>query len=204
MRVAILDYGSGNLHSALRALEHVGAEVVLTPDGSLALDADGLVVPGVGAFAACMDQLKAIGGDETIREAVAAAKPLLGICVGHQVLFSRGVEHGIDSSGVGIFPGTIERLPAQHLPHMGWNTLTWESADGPSSVESADRFYFVHSYGAMTRDDVPDDADVAWTSHDGARFIAAVRWRNLLSTQFHPEKSGNAGLTLLKGWVDSL
>ncbi|MDR0849149.1 MAG: imidazole glycerol phosphate synthase subunit HisH, partial [Propionibacteriaceae bacterium] len=126
MRVAILDYGSGNLHSASRALEEVGADVVLTSDSAVALDADGLIVPGVGAFAACMDQLRAVGGDETIREAVSARRPLLGICVGHQVLFSRGVEHGIDSLGVGIFPGSVELLPATHLPHMGWNTITWD------------------------------------------------------------------------------
>ena len=121
--VGVLDYGSGNLHSACRALEAAGARVLLGQRWADFGGAAGLVLPGVGAFAACMSQLRAIAGDDLVREWVAAERKLLGICVGHQVLFTRGVEHGVDSAGIGIFPGTVERLAAQRLPHMGWNTI---------------------------------------------------------------------------------
>lgn len=200
--VAVLDYGSGNLHSVVRALTYAGAAVELTADPAAAGAADGLVVPGVGAFAACMDQLRAVGGPAIIKERVAAARPVLGICVGHQVLFSAGEEHGADASGVGIFPGTIRQLPAERLPHMGWN----EVVPGPGArfFPGVRRFYFVHSYAALAADDLPREAVAMWTNHAGVDFISAVEYGPVLATQFHPEKSGEAGHDLLRRWVESL
>ena len=201
-RVVVFDYGSGNIHSATRALASVGADVVVSSDRTTALEADGLVVPGVGAFAACMDQLAAHDGIETLRHAVAAGQPMLCICVAHQILFSRGVEHGVDCEGVGIFPGTVRLLPTTRVPHMGWNEVKAE----PKSTyfTTTDRFYFVHSYAALTKQDCPPTATVMWAEHEGVQFVAAVEDGPLLSTQFHPEKSGRAGLALIQRWVDNL
>ncbi|NLH70849.1 MAG: imidazole glycerol phosphate synthase subunit HisH [Brooklawnia sp.] len=206
--VGVLDYGSGNLHSACRALEAAGARVLLGQRWADFGGAAALVLPGVGAFAACMSQLRAIAGDDLVREWVAAERKLLGICVGHQVLFTRGVEHGVDSAGIGIFPGTVERLAAQRLPHMGWNTIEPPCDQGVFTGLSGRRFYFVHSYGVHARDAagraaVPSDALVAWAEHEGDRFVAAVQSGSVTSTQFHPEKSGAAGARLLRSWLTS-
>lgn len=201
--VALLDYGSGNLRSAYRALARAGADVTLTADVGEAYAADGLVVPGVGAFAACMDGLAAIGGAELIRRRVDDDRPVLGICVGHQVLFGHGVEHGLDAPGVGVLGGVVERIEADRLPHMGWNTV--EAAPGSclfAGVEG-ERFYFVHSY-AVRRPEGLAGAGVTWSEHDGDRFVAAVEQGCLSSTQFHPEKSGDAGAALLANWVATL
>jgi imidazole glycerol-phosphate synthase subunit HisH len=201
--VVVLDYGSGNLRSAERAVARVGADVSVTADPDATLSCDGLVVPGVGAFAACMAGLRRVGGDKLIAERVRLGRPVLGICVGMQVLFSGGVEHGVTESGVGIWPGVVERLDSGSLPlpHMGWNTV---SAD-PESVllrglDPDTRFYFVHSYGVMAG--VPD-ALVSWTAH-GAPFVAAVETPLVRATQFHPEKSGDAGAVLLKNWLETI
>ncbi|MFT3878005.1 MAG: imidazole glycerol phosphate synthase subunit HisH [Propioniciclava sp.] len=204
--VAVLDYGSGNLHSATRALAAAGAQVLLTADASACLDADGLVVPGVGAFAACMEGLAAVDGPRIIRERLAAGRPVLGICVGHQVMFDRGVEHGVEASGVGVLPGTVERLHAERLPHMGWNVV--DAADGSALFAGAEseRFYFVHSYGVRADADVawPEDARVTWVEHGGDRVVAAIELGALSATQFHPEKSGSAGARLLRNWIATL
>ena len=202
--VVVLDYGSGNLHSVVRAVAAAGADVSLSADPDLAEAADGLVVPGVGAFAACWEQLRAVGGDEVIRRRVAAGKPLLGICVGHQILFARGVEHGVVTPGVGLFPGTVERLPARRLPHMGWNVVRPPAGSALFAGLPDERFYFVHSYAALSPAAVPPDAHVAWTDHEGADLVAAVEWGPVASTQFHPEKSGAAGARLLRNWVAGL
>jgi glutamine amidotransferase len=204
VNVVVFDYGSGNVHSATRALEATGAAVELTADRDAALAADGLVVPGVGAFAACMEQLVAVGGDEVVRRRVAQGKPVLGICVGHQVLFSLGVEHGVEAPGVGLFPGVVERLPTERLPHMGWNLV--QAPQGSELFEGVadQRFYFVHSYAALREDSVPPDAKVTWARHAGADLIAAVEFGPLSSTQFHPEKSGAAGARLLRNWTARL
>jgi glutamine amidotransferase len=202
--VVVLDYGSGNIHSATRALATTGATVTLTADPAAALAADGLVVPGVGAFAACMDQLLLVGGDALIRQRVAAGRPVLGICVGHQILFARGVEHGVAAAGVGLYAGTIERVPAQRLPHMGWNQVRPPTASALFAGITRERFYFVHSYAALDCAGVPADAHVTWTRHENTDLIAAVEWGPVASTQFHPEKSGPAGARLLRNWVATL
>jgi imidazole glycerol-phosphate synthase subunit HisH len=206
--VVVLDYGSGNVRSAVRALERVGAEVTLTADRAVAADADGLVVPGVGAFAACAAGLRSVHGDQVVDRRLAGGRPVLGICVGMQVLFDRGIEHGMETDGLGEWPGVVERLDARPLPHMGWNTV--DVAAGSvlfAGVEDA-RFYFVHSYGvrhwAMPPPQRLRPPLVSWTEHDGDRFVAAVENGVLSATQFHPEKSGDAGAALLETWVRGL
>ncbi|MDO5500677.1 MAG: imidazole glycerol phosphate synthase subunit HisH [Propionibacteriaceae bacterium] len=199
-RVVVLDYGSGNLRSACRALDRAGARVVLSADPGEAVRADGLVVPGVGAYAACMAGLARTGGVDAIRERVDAGRPLLGICVGFQILFEHGVEHGVDSAGCGVLPGTVERLAARRLPHMGWNRV-----DPPQDSSLFDRvadewFYFVHSYGV--RRSTAEGA--AWCVHERNGFLAAVESDIVSGTQFHPEKSGAAGGRLLTNWVSGV
>jgi len=206
-RVVVYDYGSGNVHSALKALEHAGADVTLTNNRAEALEAEGLVVPGVGAFATVMGALREVGGEEVIDKRVAGGRPVLGICVGLQIMFERGMEHGVDTEGLGQWPGSVTQLEAPILPHMGWNTV--EVAPGSAlfaGVES-ERFYFVHSYAATQW--LLDDTGslpsplVSWSTH-GQRFVAAVENGPLTATQFHPEKSGEAGLALLRNRVGSL
>jgi imidazole glycerol-phosphate synthase subunit HisH len=206
--VVVLDYGSGNLRSAVRAVERAGADVTLTSDRALAQDADGLVVPGVGAFAACMQGLRAIRGHEVIGRRLAGGRPVLGICVGMQILFERGVEHGVETEGCDEWPGVVERLQAPVVPHMGWNTV--DVADGTTLFDGVEdeRFYFVHSYGVRDWTLVTNDRTraplVHWSTHGGDRFVAAVENGPLSATQFHPEKSGDAGAALLRNWVGVL
>ncbi|OQQ23727.1 imidazole glycerol phosphate synthase subunit HisH [Prescottella equi] len=207
-KVALLDYGSGNLHSAQRALARTGAQIEVTSDPQVALAADGLVVPGVGAFAACMEGLLAVRGDRIIGQRLAGGRPVLGICVGMQILFERGVEFGVEADGCGEWPGTVELLEADVLPHMGWNTV-----DAPedsvlfAGMDPETRFYFVHSYGVRRWELPPSDIiappKLTWAEH-GDRFLAAVENGALSATQFHPEKSGDAGAQLLENWVRSL
>ncbi|HNF04689.1 MAG TPA: imidazole glycerol phosphate synthase subunit HisH [Mycobacterium sp.] len=202
-RVVVLDYGSGNLRSAQRALERVGADVEVTADAQRARNADGLVVPGVGAFEACMAGLRGIGGDQIIAERVTDGRPVLGVCVGMQILFARGVEFGVQSEGCGQWPGSVTRLDAPVIPHMGWNVV--EAAPGSLLFKGLDpdtRFYFVHSYAAQSWEGAPD-ALLTWATHH-VRFLAAVEDGPLAATQFHPEKSGDAGAALLSNWVEGL
>ncbi|MGZ4632489.1 MAG: imidazole glycerol phosphate synthase subunit HisH, partial [Actinomycetes bacterium] len=198
----------GNLRSAVRALERAGAEVTLTGDNEAALEADGLVVPGVGAFAACMVGLRAVKGPEIIGRRLAGGRPVLGICVGMQVLFEQGVEHGITTEGCGEWPGTVERLKAPILPHMGWNTVDVPEGSTLFAGVEHERFYFVHSYAVRTWELRPDAGLfrpplVTWAEH-GEPFVAAVENGPLSATQFHPEKSGAAGARLLANWVATL
>ena len=197
--VVVLDYGSGNLRSAQRALARVGAEVVVTADLDAAAAADGLVVPGVGAFAACMAGIDAVGGGAVVRDRLQHDRPVLGICVGMQVLFEKGVEHGEQTSGLGVLPGEVTRLQAPVVPHMGWNTVEPPADSVLFRGVEGERFYFVHSYAAR---DVPG-ASTTYAEH-GERFAAAVERGVLAATQFHPEKSGDAGATLLENWLVSL
>jgi glutamine amidotransferase len=196
--IAILDYGSGNLRSAQRAFETSGKEVVITSDYEVALNADGLVVPGVGAFATCMQGLTAIRGDQLVRERISRKRPTLGICVGMQILFAHGVEHG-NHDGVGVWSATVEKLDAPILPHMGWNTVTVGSGSALFKGVESESFYFVHSYAVKKK-----VATIATMSHHGEDFLAAVEDGVIAATQFHPEKSGDAGLHLIKNWTVSL
>ncbi|MQA78180.1 MAG: imidazole glycerol phosphate synthase subunit HisH [Streptosporangiales bacterium] len=205
--VVVLDYGSGNLRSAERALARTGADVEVTADFARAMDADGLVVPGVGAFAACMRGIREVRGDQLVGRRLAAGRPVLGICVGMQVLFERGVEHGVETEGCGEWPGVVERLDAKVLPHMGWNTVTApEGSRLFDGIGAGERFYFVHSYAARQLD-LPGDRYrtplVTWAEH-GERFVAAVENGPLSAVQFHPEKSGDSGARLLRNWVATL
>lgn len=207
-RVTVLDYGSGNIRSAVRALEHVGAEVTLSAKPDDVLHADGLVVPGVGAFAAVMNGLKSVDALRMIGRRVAGGRPVLGICVGLQILFEEGVEHGVRTQGMGEWPGTVERLPAKVVPHMGWNTVRVPEGSRLFTGIEDERFYFVHSYGVQAWNfDVTQPLMapplVTWSDHGGP-FIAAVENGPLSATQFHPEKSGDAGAQLLRNWTSGL
>ncbi len=232
-RVVVLDYGSGNLRSAMRALQRVGADTEVTADAHAALNADGLAVPGVGAFAACMAGLRSVGGDEIIAKRLAAARPVLGICVGMQVLFAQGREHGQVTAGCGAWPGTVDRLDAPVLPHMGWNTVCAPAGSRLfAGIGAGERFYFVHSYavlcwpGGTTPRNPPrgwaggatprhpprgwvlgaaprNPPLLTWAVH-GQRFVAAAEDGPLCATQFHPEKSGDAGAALLSNWLEAI
>lgn len=205
--IAVLDYGSGNIHSAVKALQAAGGDVHLTRDSGLIRDADGLLVPGVGAFKAVMEQLQAVRGPEMIERRLAGGRPVLGICVGMQVMFERGVERGVETEGLGEWPGVVDELKAPIVPHMGWNTV--EAGEGSRLFRGleGERFYFVHSFAAQ---DWTLEAHgpfqkpvVTWARH-GGRFLAAVENGPLSATQFHPEKSGEAGIKLLRNWIQSL
>jgi imidazole glycerol-phosphate synthase subunit HisH len=204
-RVVVLDYGSGNLRSAQRALARVGADVTVTDDLAAAARADGLVVPGVGAFAACMAGIDALGAGPTIADRVRAGAPVLGICVGMQVLFEVGEEHGVFTKGLGLLPGTVSRLHAPVVPHMGWNVVDWP--DGSllgAGIAPGTRFYFVHSYAPKpTEVHTLAGVRVASATH-GEPFVAAIEQGVLAATQFHPEKSGDAGARLLANWLEAL
>ena len=201
-RVVVLDYGSGNLRSAQRALERAGAEVTVTADTAVALAADGLVVPGVGAFAACMAGLRAVGGDEVIAKRLATARPVLGICVGLQILFSEGVEHGQRTAGCAVLPGAVGRLEAPVLPHMGWNTVRAPAGSTLlAGLGEGTRFYFVHSYAVTA---IPPAPALTATARHGQDFVAVVEHGPLTATQFHPEKSADAGAMLLANWLGTL
>jgi glutamine amidotransferase len=197
--VTVLDYGSGNLRSAERALDRAGAAVTVTSSLAAAEAADGLVVPGVGAFAACVAGIERVGAGPVIAARVAAGRPVLGICVGMQILFERGDEHGVVTKGLGVLPGEVRRLRAQRVPHMGWNTVRAPVGSALfAGVGAAERFYFVHSYAATET-----VGEVTWAEH-GEPFVAAVEYGSLAATQFHPEKSGDAGAALLANWVRGL
>ncbi|ANH39169.1 Imidazole glycerol phosphate synthase subunit HisH [Nocardioides dokdonensis FR1436] len=212
-QVAVLDYGSGNLRSVVRAVERAGADVVLTSDFETCLGADGLLVPGVGAYAACMAGLRAVKGERIIGRRLAGGRPVLGICVGMQVLFGHGIEHGVETEGCDEWPGLVERLQAPVVPHMGWNTVEVPEASVMFAGVEGERFYFVHSYGVREWELVTNDRTraplVTWAEtgpaeRGGDRFVAAVENGPLWATQFHPEKSGDAGAALLRNWVATL
>lgn len=205
--VAVLDYGSGNVHSAVKALDAAGADARLTSDRDLVMQADGLVVPGVGAFRAVMDALRASRGDELIGRRLAGGRPVLGICVGMQVLFERGVERGVDTPGLGEWPGVVTELDAPVLPHMGWNTVAPGHGTRLFAGIEDERFYFVHSYGVQkwlldVQPPFPEPV-LTWCDY-GTPFLAAVENGPLSATQFHPEKSGEAGIRLLANWIGGL
>ncbi|MBW3087753.1 imidazole glycerol phosphate synthase subunit HisH [Bifidobacterium sp. 82T24] len=207
--VVVFDYGFGNVRSMVRALANLDVDVTLTSDYRQSMDADGLVVPGVGAFAACVKGLRTVGGDRVIAERLQAGKPVLGVCVGLQVMFSQGVEGGTPADGLGYFGGVVEPLDADVVPHMGWNTI--EAAEGSRLLKGLgnERFYFVHSYAVSHPTDdganggvlAGDDERITWCEYGRSRFVAAVEQGPLSATQFHPEKSAEAGAQLLRNWI---
>jgi glutamine amidotransferase len=201
-----LDYGTGNIHSALKAVEAAGATAVLSKDKTSCAEADGLLVPGVGAFATVMEALNTVDGGEIIERRLSGGRAVLGICVGMQVMFKNGLEGGVDTPGLGEWDETVHKLDAKILPHMGWNTVeVGENSKLFAGIEN-ERFYFVHSY-AVTEwnlDVIPPfpKPSVTWAEH-GQRFVAAVENGPLMATQFHPEKSGEAGIHLLRNWIST-
>ncbi|MDY0830605.1 imidazole glycerol phosphate synthase subunit HisH [Microbacterium sp. BG28] len=205
--VAVLDYGSGNVHSAVKALAAAGADARLTADRGLIQDADGLLVPGVGAFRAVAEALRASRGDELIGRRLAGGRAVLGICVGMQVLFEQGVERGDATDGLGEWPGTVTELDAPVLPHMGWNTVSPDAGSRLFAGLEDERFYFVHSFAAQQWIMPPQtpftEPVLTWATH-GSPFLAAVENGPLSATQFHPEKSGSAGIRLLANWISTL
>ncbi|MGW3951583.1 imidazole glycerol phosphate synthase subunit HisH [Streptomyces sp. NPDC004752] len=208
-KVVVLDYGFGNIRSAERALARAGAEVEITRDFDKAMNADGLLVPGVGAFAACMQGLRAARGDWVIDRRLSGGRPVLGICVGMQILFARGIEHGVQTEGLSEWPGSVEPLEAEIVPHMGWNTVAVPPGSELFAGLDADaRFYFVHSYAVHdwtfeAQNPLLHPPKVTWSTH-GKPFVAAVENGALWATQFHPEKSGDAGAQLLTNWIGTL
>ncbi|GHG71667.1 imidazole glycerol phosphate synthase subunit HisH [Streptomyces griseocarneus] len=208
-KVVVFDYGFGNVRSAERALAHVGADVEITRDYDKAMNADGLLVPGVGAFDACMRGLRAARGDWVIGRRLSGGRPVMGICVGMQILFERGIEHGVETEGLDEWPGTVEPLKADVVPHMGWNTVTpAEDSRLFAGLDADTRYYFVHSYAVREWSLEVGNANirapkVTWATH-GEPFVAAVENGPLWATQFHPEKSGDAGSQLLTNWIETL
>lgn len=202
-RIGVLDYGSGNLHSVCRAVAAVGADVLLSADARELERCEGLVVPGVGAFAACMAGLNSVNGASLIRRWLADDRAVLGICVGHQVMFEAGLEHGVRTAGVGVLPGVVEQLPTTRLPHMGWNIVN--AAPGSVLFEGLEdqRFYFVHSYAVLTAaaHATPPRWKTSLSRHEQTSFLAAVEFGSLATVQFHPEKSGRTGALLLANWL---
>lgn len=196
LKVGILDYGSGNLHSAAKAFSAVGADVQVTGHLEELGACEALVVPGVGAFAECMARLNAVGGVDYIRGWVAKQRPLFGICVGHQILFGTGMEHGVPTDGIGIVDGVVSKLVARRLPHMGWNGVQARATSRLFEGLRDQRFYFVHSYAVQQ-----GVRGAAYTTHEDVRFVSAMERGTVCSTQFHPEKSGDAGLQLLRNWL---
>jgi len=197
--IAILDYGSGNLRSAERAFQIATDDVVVTSDAKVCREARALVVPGVGAFAACMDQLIGIGGAEIVAERVELARPIFGICVGMQIFFDSSSEK-IQKKGLGILPGTVSEISAPILPHMGWNTVSPDQDSKLFKGIETESFYFVHSFAAKN----PVENASNTISNYGEDFLAAVEKDFIVSTQFHPEKSGAAGAKLISNWVKTL
>ncbi|MEU6572964.1 imidazole glycerol phosphate synthase subunit HisH [Streptomyces sp. NPDC046805] len=207
--VVVFDYGFGNVRSAERALARAGADVEITRDFDKAMNADGLLVPGVGAFAACMEGLKKARGNWIVDRRLAGGRPVMGICVGMQILFARGIEHGVETEGLDEWPGTVAPLEADIVPHMGWNTVDRPAgSDLFAGIDPDARFYFVHSYAVQdwtmeTTHPAMRAPMVAWSTY-GKPFVAAVENGALRATQFHPEKSGDAGAQLLTNWIGTL
>lgn len=210
--VVVFDYGFGNVRSMVRALANIGADVSLTSDYRQAVEADGLVVPGVGAFRACMEGLKQVGGDRVVIDRLRERKPVLGVCVGQQIMFSSGDEHGIATQGLGVIKGDVRMLDADVVPHMGWNTVEAPADSRLFDGVQYERMYFVHSYAAMQAsapdlteygiDTSQDDERITWCTYGNSAFVAAYERGSLFATQFHPEKSAEAGSRLLSNWLD--
>jgi glutamine amidotransferase len=196
--IAVLDYGSGNLHSVSRALAHAGAEPRVTADPAGALEADAVLIPGVGHFGHCVRAIRRLGLDRAIVAAVGSGKPVVGVCVGMQVLFEGSDED--DEAGLAILPGRVRRLPGTvKVPHIGWNDVAWQRGHAYiDGLRDGTRFYFVHSYA-------PDPTgDALGVTEHGRPLAAVVARDNVFATQFHPEKSGTPGLAIYANVVEAL
>ncbi len=197
-RVLVLDYGMGNLRSVEKALEHVGARAAIGADPDEVRAADGLILPGVGAFPRAMERIRATGLDALIAERAAAGTPILGICLGLQLLFERSEELG-GADGLGLLPGAVAALdaPGLKVPHIGWSPVRWERDSRlAAGIDSETPFYFVHSFAPR-----PAGADTLGSAEYGARFACAAERDNVFGVQFHPEKSSAAGLSLLANFA---
>ncbi|WP_024627236.1 imidazole glycerol phosphate synthase subunit HisH [Bifidobacterium sp. A11] len=238
-RIQVLDYGFGNVRSMVHALSQLGVDAQISADQDLAMKADGLVIPGVGAYGACMAGLRAVGGDRIILDRLAQGLPVLGVCIGLQIMFQFGDEDGRSEPGLGLIPGRVTKLDADVVPHMGWDHVQAPQGTQLLAGVQDQRFYFVHSYAAMAvqGDDragvaqpglalrvsalkeqsgsqpesgkTSDGASfgeplVTWATYGRSRFVAAYECGPLSATQFHPEKSGQAGARLLTNWVRTL
>ncbi|MFR0569645.1 imidazole glycerol phosphate synthase subunit HisH [Bifidobacterium apri] len=211
--VVVFDYGFGNVRSMVRALANLGLDVTLTSDYRQSVEADGLVVPGVGAFGACVESLRNVGGDRVVYDRLRAGRPVLGVCVGEQIMFDHGNELGNPADGLGLIHGEVNLLDADVVPHMGWDTI--EAPQGSVLLRglTGERFYFVHSYAAMDAQPVENGTQeidfgdeqqkVTWCTYGRSRFVAAYERGPLFATQFHPEKSAEAGAQLLRNWVST-
>jgi glutamine amidotransferase len=211
--VVIFDYGFGNVRSAQRAFSYVGARVEITADPETALKAHGVVIPGVGSFAACMQGFRAARGEEIVRERLENSQPVFGICVGHQIMFESSTEGVAQNnaliSGLGVLQGQVQQLPAETVPHIGWNAVERTPQSALFNQIDDPHFYFVHSYAVLQNAhklgvEVADAPNFFYTEHEDCRFVAAVEYGALFGTQFHPEKSGRAGLQLIDNWVKRL
>jgi glutamine amidotransferase len=198
MRICILDYGMGNLRSVEKALEHIGASATIASDPGTVRAADGVILPGVGAFPKAMERVRELGLDELITERRDAGVPILGICLGLQLLFESTTELG-GADGIGLLPGEVAELEADGLkvPHIGWSPVRWEQKSKlTDGIESETPFYFVHSFAPD-----PGRNDLLGSALYGARFACAAERENVFGVQFHPEKSSSAGLRLLSNFA---
>ena len=202
-KLAVIDYGMGNLRSVVRAWEHVGADAVLVTSPDQIVGADALIFPGQGAIVDAMRLLKETGFDDAIREWIAADKPFFGICLGLQALFEHSEEG--DTEALGVFKGKVKRFqvdPSLKIPHMGWNAVSFDAEDPivEGLVSGVDQFYFVHSYYIA-----PEDSSLTLFETDyGGRFVSGIRCGNCYATQFHPEKSQSKGLHLYRNFLKTL
>ncbi len=205
--IVVLDYGSGNIRSVQKGLQKVGANVVVSNDFETCLNAEGLIIPGVGAFAACMQGINKYRGSEIVDKRLAGNRFVLGICVGMQVMFENGLEHGVKTTGLQQWPGDVTEIKASILPHMGWNNVQVANESKLFKGVETEKFYFVHSFAAKDLDlqgTEKIDAPLKHFATHGEKFLASVENGPLSATQFHPEKSGEAGLQLLSNWLETV
>jgi glutamine amidotransferase len=205
--IVVLDYGSGNIRSVQKGLQKVGANVVVSNDFETCLNAEGLIIPGVGAFAACMQGINKYRGSEIVDKRLAGNRFVLGICVGMQVMFEHGLEHEQKTAGLHQWPGDVTEIKASILPHMGWNNVQVANDSKLFKGVETEKFYFVHSFAAKDLNlhgTEKIDAPLKHFAMHGEKFLASVENGPLSATQFHPEKSGDAGLQLLSNWLETV
>ncbi|MFM1826136.1 MAG: hypothetical protein RLZZ37_771 [Actinomycetota bacterium] len=205
-KIVILDYGFGNIRSAQKVFQKIGVETEISNDFQKCLNADGLVIPGVGAFKACMEGILKVKANEIVDKRLSGGRNVFGICVGMQIMFEKGTEHGETTPGLGQWPGLVDEIKNPVLPHMGWNEVQVDSRSLIFKGVEDQKFYFVHSYAAKDlnlKESGKIEKPLKHFTTYGEKFLASVENNALVATQFHPEKSGEAGISLLKNWLDS-